>query len=82
MAEVLVCAEARTLPSQRGERRFGKPPPDAQAALPEAHEWLISPATNAVAPSAGLLSNTQARNVFCGPAGAVDIPYEHPAMAL
>jgi hypothetical protein len=41
-------------PSQRGEWRFGKPPPDAQAALPEAHEWLICPATVANVPLAGL----------------------------
>lgn len=53
-ARETVCAEARKSPSQRGEWRFGKPPPDAQAALPEAHEWLISPATVADVPLAGL----------------------------
>lgn len=48
-----VCAEARKSPSRWGERSFGKPPPDAQAALPEAHEWLISPATVEEVPLAG-----------------------------
>jgi hypothetical protein len=36
------------------ERRFGKPTPDAQAVLPEAHESLISPETVADVTLTGL----------------------------
>ena len=35
-------------------RRFGKPLPDSQAVLPEAHESLISPETVAYLPLTGL----------------------------
>ena len=37
-----------------GAGRFEKTAPDARAAPPEAHEWLISPATVAEVPLAGL----------------------------
>ena len=38
----------------RGGWRFGEPPLDAQVALPEAHESLVSRETVAEVPSAGL----------------------------
>ncbi len=56
-------------------RCFGKPPPDAQAVLPEAHESLISPETVAEVPLTGL-SVGRGRLSIAGEEAAIE-PHDH-----
>ncbi len=66
-----VCAEGRKSPSRRGEWCFGAPPPGAQAALPEAHESLISPETVAEVPLTGLSLSRTGRETGVSSRGTV-----------